>query len=139
MTIEQVVATIIGSNLLLELVKWLLNRARHREDIHLAHEQAEHEEASAAESITSAADRVVVMMSKQVSDMSVQIQKLILRVDMLETLLARSDYALTYLVRHLGIRKDYMKEVEKAIRIRRGEEKWDDETPLLFDGIPGSE
>lgn len=138
MTTEQFVLAIITTNLAVEFFKWLIGRARSRADIRLVGEQSEHESADAADVITSAADRVVVILHKQMDRLNAHIEKLESRVDTLETALARSDYALTYLVKHPAIRKSYPTQVDKAMKIRRGDEKWDDETPILFD-IPKSE
>jgi hypothetical protein len=132
MDIGQFIALLLGSSVLTKAIDWLMSKRNIRADADLKDAQVDNLQMEAAERAVKLALSQVAVMETEMKKYGNQITVLNLKVDSLELYLTRADYALTSLVKHPGIKKDYPSEVERAVRIRRGTETWDETTPLNF-------
>jgi hypothetical protein len=117
MTPIEIVGLILGSNLLIEVIKGWFARRKTQADTELTSVQA--------------AGHVVNMLSERVDRMDKEQSSLLKEVGIIRRSLYLADKALFYLVRHDGIATAFPSEVEYAVKMRRGEIDDSDVTPVL--------
>ena len=141
MDIVQLLAVIIGSaglsTITVKIIDSITSRRKLAADTELSHGQAELAHAQADDLTIKTTFTVFEEYKKstnaKLDEFSSKMSALSVHIGTLETLLARSDAALSSLVRDPGIARDYTTEVARAVRIRRGLEPIDlNITPFVF-------
>ena len=138
MDFGQLLLSILGSATVSTIILAILNRRKDKAQTRLIEEQAESEYIETADKVVELVRKQMQTMESEIVALQNKVTALHMEMDTVKTYLQFADYALTTLVTHPGIKKDYASVVDKAIKIRRGLEKWDDDTPIIFDYIKPS-